>query len=373
MACWKRQAGDVGNDELPISVSYCWNQEKECSVHWKHELLNGQVLAVLTACESGRSSSHIDTNFCAESLKTWGIQMTADEWRNLIQHAVLEPEVRKYMFYNSRAFGITVAVVFYVTLWVNLYSILQLYPFAQYWELALLVTAVALVTALVVRLIVHRQQHKINMNTDIRLAAANEVFMKNQLLVGVTDILDKHCSIPQLWFVHFNVEPCLQSLANSITEMKRKQEAALRHNLDNICIVIETPVLPSLEGEVEGSLEDSPLLPNENHSGKSRRGGLTCRELLQLIPNGAPEARPGRELLEVFVSFPSKHAASKTSKAWSGPSSEARFPLCVCEEVYSFFLWDLWRTWNTETPWLRETTPCWTLVQSMPLQKALRA
>lgn len=33
-----------------------------------------------------------------------------DQW-SLIQNAILEPEVRRYMFYNSRAFGIAIAVV----------------------------------------------------------------------------------------------------------------------------------------------------------------------------------------------------------------------------------------------------------------------
>ena len=38
-------------------------------------------------------------------------QVAADQWRRLIQDAVLKPEVRRYMFYNSRAFQIAIAVV----------------------------------------------------------------------------------------------------------------------------------------------------------------------------------------------------------------------------------------------------------------------
>jgi len=38
-------------------------------------------------------------------------QVAADQCRRLIQEAVLKPEVRRYMFYNSRVFQIAIAVV----------------------------------------------------------------------------------------------------------------------------------------------------------------------------------------------------------------------------------------------------------------------
>lgn len=37
--------------------------------------------------------------------------MAEDQWRRLIQDAVLKPEVRRYMFYSSRIFQIAIAVV----------------------------------------------------------------------------------------------------------------------------------------------------------------------------------------------------------------------------------------------------------------------
>jgi len=39
------------------------------------------------------------------------LQAAAGEWRRLIEEAVLKPEVRRYLFYNSRAFQIAIAVV----------------------------------------------------------------------------------------------------------------------------------------------------------------------------------------------------------------------------------------------------------------------
>lgn len=56
------------------------------------------------AC-SGGSEPH------AGDLRLFPEQVAADEWRTLIQEAILKPEVRRYMFYNSRAFQIAIAVV----------------------------------------------------------------------------------------------------------------------------------------------------------------------------------------------------------------------------------------------------------------------
>ncbi|XP_053230120.1 transmembrane protein 268 [Podarcis raffonei] len=295
MACWKRQVDMSKEDELPFSVSYCQTQGEEHSDYWKEELHNGQMLMVLTAHESC-FSTFFDMNLWVERLKTMGIQVTADQWKKLIQCAVLEPEVRKHLFYNSRAFAISIAVVFYVTLWINLFSTLQIYSVAQPWEISILATAVALVAALIVRLTIHQHQRKLNVSTDMRLAAANEAFMKNKFLVGFTNMPEKQCSVPQLWFVHFDVGPCLQFLADSLAEMKRNEKSALKHNLKELCIVIETPIVPSQEKGLGISSEDSELLPEKKDSHQS---ALAYREFLQLVPDGAPEVM-AQQLLAIF-------------------------------------------------------------------------
>ncbi|XP_060106804.1 transmembrane protein 268-like isoform X2 [Heteronotia binoei] len=261
MAPGKNQTATDKKDELSFSVSYCWSQGEEHSAHRREELLNGQVLMVLSA-RKACSPARFDTNLCAARLKSLGIQMTTDQWRNLVQSAVLEPEVRKYMFYNSRAFGIAVAVVFYVTLWINLFSTLQIYSLGQSWKISILVTLAALVAALVIRFIIHQHHGK-------------------------------------LWFVHFNVELCLQALEESIIEMKRNQEAVLRHNLDELCLVTETAIFPAQEEKAESSLEESPLLPDAKVKSRST---LTCRELLQLIPDGAPKVM-ALQLLTIYSGY----------------------------------------------------------------------
>ncbi|NXR12778.1 TM268 protein, partial [Semnornis frantzii] len=113
--------------------------------------------------------------------------------------------------------------VFYMSLWANIYSTVQLCSFGHYWEASLLVTLAAVLGTLAVILIINRRQRKINMNTDVRLAALNELLIKHSLILGITDALDGPHSILQLWFVHFSPERCLQSLAAHITDLQRTQ------------------------------------------------------------------------------------------------------------------------------------------------------
>ncbi|XP_066466954.1 transmembrane protein 268 [Tiliqua scincoides] len=286
------------SDVPPASVSYCQSLGDDRSVHWKKEVLNGQELVVLTV-RDGCTLSSVDSNLC-ESLETWGIRMTPDQWKILIQCAVLGPEVRKYIFYNSRAFGILIAVVVYVTLWVNLFSTLETFSLAGYWECSILVTGVALSLALAIQLLIRWHQRKLNMNTDMRLAAANEAFMKNEFLVGITDVFEKHQSIPQLWLAHVDVSPCHRSLVDTLTELEKSQLAFLRQSLDKLYIVIEVPIVPNQDEEVAGNpLEESPLLRDPE---SSDRAPLARRKRLRLVPDRAPEVL-AQELLVIFSSY----------------------------------------------------------------------
>ncbi|CAM4665102.1 transmembrane protein 268 [Caretta caretta] len=291
MAC--ESQADGAEKQSPIS--YCGTHAGESSLHWVKEFHNGQVLMVLTASNTC-SSTFFDLELCAEKLKTFGIQMTMDQWRNLIQNAILEPEVRRYMFYNSRAFGIAIAVIFYISIWANIYSTMQLYSFGCHWEVSILVTLAAIALTIVVILIIDQHQRKIHVNTDVRLAAANEVFMKHNLLLGVADAMDRHQNVLQLCFVHFNLEQCLHSLAGYITELKRNHQSALRHNLDQFCVTMETVIQSGQGRGKESSSEESPLLPND------KKGTLACSELLQLIPEGAPEVM-AQQLLVIFSGY----------------------------------------------------------------------
>ncbi|NWI53635.1 TM268 protein, partial [Calyptomena viridis] len=113
--------------------------------------------------------------------------------------------------------------IFYMSLWTNLYSTVQLCSLGRSWVSSVLVTLAAVaVTALVILVMDHRQR-KINVNTDVRLAAVNEIFIKHSLILGITDVLEGPHNILQLWFVHFSPQRCLQSLSAHIAHLHRTQ------------------------------------------------------------------------------------------------------------------------------------------------------
>ncbi|XP_064250019.1 transmembrane protein 268 isoform X6 [Passer domesticus] len=119
----------------------------------------GRVLLVLSMDNTCPSSS-FDMDLCADKLQSLGIQVPMDPWRRLIQEGVLRPEVRRYLFYSSRGFQIAMAVVFYISLWTNLYSTLQLSSLGHFWGAGVLVTLVALALTVLVILVIDGHQRK---------------------------------------------------------------------------------------------------------------------------------------------------------------------------------------------------------------------
>ncbi|XP_054705072.1 transmembrane protein 268 [Grus americana] len=291
----KSQTGGIEKNGSLSSILYCKSDLKDGSLQWVKEPLNGQVLMVLSM-DNNCSATSFDMELCAEKLKSLGVQVAADQWRRLIEDAVLKPEVRRYMFYNSRAFHIAIAVVFYVSLWTNIYSTVQLCSFGRYWEASVLVTLAAVAVTVAVILVIDRHQRKINMNTDVRLAAVNEIFIKHSLILGITDVLDGPHNILQLWFVHFSPERCLQSLSAHIADLQRTRESDLRRSLDQLCVVMEAVVRPDPGTEEEALREDSPLLSSGVNLNKKP---VTCNELLCLVPEGPPEVM-AQQLLVIF-------------------------------------------------------------------------
>ncbi|XP_071430338.1 transmembrane protein 268 isoform X2 [Pithys albifrons albifrons] len=188
-----------GTEKNGSSLLYCKSDVREGSLQWVTEPLKDQVLLVLSM-DTTCSTSSFDMELCAEKLKALGVQVPTDQWKRLIQDAVLKPEVRRYMFYNSRAFQIAIAVIFYMSLWTNFYSTVQLCSFGHFWVSIVLVTLVAVaVTAL------------------------------------ATLVIDRH-----------------------------KRKAGLRHSLDKLCVVMEMSVQPDLGMEEAPCEESPLLSSGEN-------------------------------------------------------------------------------------------------------------
>ncbi|XP_058379851.1 transmembrane protein 268 isoform X2 [Diceros bicornis minor] len=215
---------------------------------WGQELHNGQVLTVLRI-DNTCAPIAFDLGAAEEQLQTWGIQVPADQYRSLAESALLEPQVRRYIIYNSRPMRLAFAVA--------------------------------------------------NTNTDLRLAAANGALQRHRVLLGVTDTVEGCQSVIQLWFVYFDLENCVKFLSDHVQEMKTSQESLLRSRLSQLCVVMETGVSPATEEEPENLLEDTPLLPS---SPQPKERPLMQTELHQLVPDAEPEEM-AQQLLAVFGGY----------------------------------------------------------------------
>ncbi|XP_035553128.1 transmembrane protein 268 isoform X2 [Canis lupus baileyi] len=225
MACEARPGPGAAASPLP-TASPGWSALPGGSPPgWGQELRNGQVLTVLRIDNTCAPIS-FDLGAAEEQLQTWGIQVPADQYRSLAESALLEPQVRRYIIYNSRPMRLAFAVVFYVVVWANIYSTSQMFALGNHWVGVLLVTLAAMSLTLTLVLIFERHQRKANTNTDLRLAAANGALLRHRVLLGVTDTVEGCQSVIQLWFVYFDLEDCVQFLSDHIQEMKTSQEKA---------------------------------------------------------------------------------------------------------------------------------------------------
>ncbi|XP_021567570.1 transmembrane protein 268 isoform X1 [Carlito syrichta] len=301
---------------------------------WRRELHNGQVLTVLRIDNTCAPIS-FDLGAAEEQLQTWGIQQVpAEQYRSLAESALLEPQVRRYVIYNSRPMRLAFAVVFYVLVWANIYSTSQMFALGNHWAGVLLVTLAAVSLTLTLVLVFERHQRKANTNTDLRLAAANGALLRHRVLLGVTDTVEGCQSVIQLWFVYFDLENCVQFLSDHVREMKTSQESLLRSRLSQLCVVMETGVSPTT---VEGpqNLEDAPLLPGDPHP---EERPLTQTELYQLIPEAEPEEM-ARQLLAVFGGYYIRLLmTSQLPKAMGTRHTDSPRVPCPCQLIEAHIL-----------------------------------
>ncbi|XP_069465780.1 transmembrane protein 268 isoform X2 [Ambystoma mexicanum] len=263
------------------------------------ERYNGLVLSVLR-CSMG-SPSEMET--CVKKLQAFGVRISLEQCRSTIQNTVLRPDIKRYLFFNSRGFGLALAVIFYICVWANLYSTVRMFSFGQSWWSGIAVSLAAALITTVTILVIDCQQREINVNTDVRLAAANESFLKHCLLVGVTDDKQNYSNSLQLWFVHFDPKGCLWYLSQRLDVMKQSQMPALRKCLDHLCIVIETVVDPGpdeTEGRVEsGAKRLSEEMPLLSKGASARTKPLLYSQIMPLIQEGASEVM-AHQLVVVF-------------------------------------------------------------------------
>ncbi|XP_063792503.1 transmembrane protein 268 isoform X2 [Pseudophryne corroboree] len=251
-------------------------------------LYNGRLLVVLPYTSRDKHAEQCLQSL--QSLQECGIQVPADQCRDSLQIPALIPEVNRYIFFSSRGFGMVLALIMYSSIWTNLYFTAQVFSSGHSWLTSISVTLTAAMVTVVVIVIINQHQKKININTDIRLAAANELFMEYNVLLGISNRWKRWHSVPSLCFIYFHVWGCHQRLSQRLASMNQDD---LRQCLDQLFIYIETPADPSLAqtGDENHATEESPLLASG-----SREKPVLCSKKIPLIPQDVPEVM-ARQLL----------------------------------------------------------------------------
>ncbi|XP_073446933.1 transmembrane protein 268 isoform X3 [Dendrobates tinctorius] len=177
-------------------------------------LYNGRLLTVLPYTSRAEQAEQ-----CLRRLQDCGVQVPVEQCKDSLQIPALIPEVHRYIFFNSRGFIMILAMVLYASIWINLYSTAQMFANGQSWVTSIPVTITAVIVTIVVIFAINRHQKKINVNTDIRLAAANEIFMEYNVLLGISDRSRNCQSVPSLCFIYFHLWGCHRKLSQRLANM----------------------------------------------------------------------------------------------------------------------------------------------------------
>ncbi|XP_075690316.1 transmembrane protein 268 isoform X2 [Rhinoderma darwinii] len=248
-------------------------------------LYNGRLLTVLPYTSRAEQAEQ-----CLQRLQDCGIQIPVEQCKDSLQIPTLIPEVHRYIIFSSRGFIMILAMVIYASIWINLYSTAQMLSSGQSWVTSIPVTITAVVVTVVVIFAINQHQKKINVNTDIRLAAANEIFMEYNVLLGISDRSRSCQCVPSLCFIYFHLWGCHQKLSQHLANMS---EDILRKFLDQLFIFIETPADPTWAqtSHEDNTTEESPLLASG-----SRHKPVLCNKKIPLILRDHPEVM-ARQLL----------------------------------------------------------------------------
>lgn len=259
------------------------NPEPAVTLH--SGLYNGRLLTVLPYTSRAEQAEQ-----CLQRLQDCGIQVPVEQCKDSLQIPALIPEVHRYIFFSSRGFIMILAMVLYASIWINLYSTAQIFSSDHNWVTSIPVTITAAVVTVVVIYAINKHQKKINVNTDLRLAAANEIFMEYNVLLGLSDRSRSCHSVPSLCFIYFHLWGCHQKLSQRLAGMS---EGDLGKFLDHLFIFIETPADPALAqtSHEDNATEESPLLASG-----SRHKPVLCNKKIPLVLRSHPEVM-ARQLL----------------------------------------------------------------------------
>ncbi|XP_040178899.1 transmembrane protein 268 isoform X3 [Rana temporaria] len=222
--------------------------------------------------------------------------------------------------------------ILYISIWVNLYSTVQMFTSGQSWVTSIPVTLTAVLVTAAVILILNQQQKKINTNTDIMLAAANESFMKYNVLLGISDRSQSCRNAPSLCFIYFHLWGCQQRLSQHLASMHQDD---VRHCLDQLFIVIEIPADPMFaQSSTEDPMtEESPLLASE-----SRHKPVLFSQKTPLILWDEPEVMARQLLVIASACYVRLLIAGQLPKSYGARHTGILDVPCLCQFIENSIL-----------------------------------
>ncbi|XP_038637985.1 transmembrane protein 268-like isoform X3 [Scyliorhinus canicula] len=247
MACGGGLAARYHSSQAPHSGP----AEQDGAGQWLKVLHNGQVMLVLTS-DGYYWSRSFDMDACARRLEGLGFQLPAGGYRNQIESSLMDSEVRRYIFFNSRAFRLVLVVIFYLTAWGNIYSIF----------------------------------HRLSLNMPIfYLLVSLGATVATIIMILLLDRYTK-----KLFFIYFDLEKC-KGLLTSLLEQRKMDiffQSELQKQLNHLYMIPGCAV--TLDKEVQSQLvvtsEERPLLSNNSQNHKSK---VIFSEVIDFVPQGTSE------------------------------------------------------------------------------------
>ncbi|XP_029370687.1 transmembrane protein 268 [Echeneis naucrates] len=305
---------------------------------------NGQV--VVSVRSSSALNPTFDLSLCRAKLENDGFRIPVADMEAPLETALDVPSVRRYMVFNSALFHFVMAPVLYVVLWCAVFSTLHLYiTVSDYWVLCLSVSLISIFLTTTIIFILHHSNGEINMNSDVRLIQVNERMVKHKLLVAVADWVQNCAGNMQLYFVYWDMSPCLRALTETLEEVNDTQNK-LKRKLSHLVLVSEfTPADPEVGGSdgEHDSDEQTPLLQHEDAgcpAASSRRGGAKVTTNYSLIPNASLPAQT--RAYQLLMTYSAAYVKLLVSERLSGPSNHrlrsrrnhcTAAPLCLCQYI----------------------------------------
>ncbi|XP_028317085.1 transmembrane protein 268 isoform X2 [Gouania willdenowi] len=305
------------------------NQQTKCQPETsKSSWSNGQCVVAVQSVSMFNPS--FDLSLCRSKLQRDGFEIPVSDLEAPLNTALNVPSVRRFMVFNSALFHFLLAPVLYVLVWCSVFSTLHL-SVSDYWVLCLSVSLVSIFLTAAIVFILH------NSNKEV-----NEKMVKHKLLVGIADWVQNCTGNMKLYFMYWDMSPCLRALTETLEEQNfatSNKQNKLKSRMSHLVLVAEE--VPACEDpEAEGSHVDEqrPLLRNGSTDCSNTCAKFTST--FSLVPETSLPAQD--QAYQLLMGYSATYVKLLVSERLSGVSRHhlrsqmnhcATGPLCLCQYI----------------------------------------